>query len=238
MKSRRQQQREALLADIKQAAWDLVAEKGATGISIRAIAKQIGMTPPAIHYYYKTVDVLITELLIESFEAMLGSLVATRESTSAKPYPEQLFRYAAQYRTWALENPVQFQLIYGNPIPGYEQPTELTYPPARQSFALFASLIQEALDARALQLPPSYQTVPSTMLPAFDQLQQEPDHQFDPAVLYVTAALWSRFHGLVMLELFNLIQPVVGNTIIFFNQEVRNTLIEFGATDLSFLEEN
>ncbi|MEM8861459.1 MAG: TetR/AcrR family transcriptional regulator, partial [Chloroflexota bacterium] len=225
------------IAEIKQSAWNLVAEKGTSGISIRAIAKQIGMTPPAIHYYYKTVDVLITELLIESFEAMLESLTAIRVSNINKPHPEQLFQYATQYRAWALENPVQFQLIYGNPIPGYEQPTEQTYPPARQSFALFASLIQDALDVGAIQLPSSYQEVPETLNSAFSQLQQEPGHQFDPTVLYLTAALWSRFHGIVMLELYNLIQPVVGNTSIFFKQEVRNTLIEFGVTDFSFLEE-
>lgn len=238
MKSRREKQREALIAEIKQAAWDLVAEKGASGISIRAIAKQIGMTPPAIHYYFKTVDALITELLIESFEAMLASLTATKKQYSDQPYPNQLYHYAAQYRAWALNNPIQFQLIYGNPIPGYQQPTELTYPPARQSFALFASLIQEALDSAEIQLPSNYQKIPEQLQTPFAQLQQEPGHQFSPTVLYVTAALWSRFHGLVMLELYNLIQPVIGNTTVFFNHEVRNTLIEFGVTDLSFLKDN
>lgn len=237
MKSRREKQREALIAEIKQAAWDLVAEKGASGISIRAIAKQVGMTPPAIHYYYKTVDILITELLVESFKEMLASLAETKQLNIDKPYSEQLFQYASQYRAWALGNPVRFQLIYGNPIPGYQQPTELTYPPARQSFALFASLIQEALDSGEIQLPLAYQEIPESMSAPLAQLQQEPGHQFSPTVLYVTAALWSRFHGLVMLELYHLIQPVVGNTAVFFNREIRNTLLEFGASDLTFFKD-
>lgn len=228
MSTRRQKQREQLISEIKATAREMMAEKGTASISIRAIANQIGVTPPAIHYYFKTVDDLITVLVVDSFNALVNFQADTIESNKDMPYGDQLSLFAEAYRQWALENPVDFQLIYGNPIPGYSQPVEITYPPARRGFALFAGLLAEAINAGALTPPEQYQTAAATLDGPLAALQTHEGHQHDSVVLYVTAVLWSRFYGLVMMELFNLIQPVVGDTATFYKNEIRHALLEFG----------
>lgn len=236
MTSRRERQRKELIAEIKTTAKELMAESGTAGVSIRAIAKKIGMTPPAIHYYFKTVDDLITALLIDGFEALVTFQSQTVAKNKDEPFAVQFYEYAQAFRRWALENQIEFQLIYGNPIPGYSQPIEQTYPPARKGFALFAGLIDQAIQAGALMPPKRYQSAASSLSAPLAELQMHAGHQHDPAVLYITAAMWSRFHGLVTLELYNLIQPVVGDTSIFFHLEICHALHEMGVENIEILE--
>ncbi|MFK7806033.1 MAG: TetR/AcrR family transcriptional regulator [Anaerolineae bacterium] len=236
MTSRRERQRKELIAEIKKTAKELMAQSGTAGVSIRAIAKQIGITPPAIHYYFKTVDDLITALLIDGFEALVAFQEETVVQNKDESFALQFYRFAQAFRSWALSNQVEFQLIYGNPIPGYSQPVEQTYPPARKGFALFAGLIDRAIQAGALTPPPQYKSAANTLAAPLAELQMHEGHQHDPAVLYITAAMWSRFHGLVTLELYNLIQPVVGDTALFFHLEICHALQELGVADINTLE--
>lgn len=236
--SRREKQRKELIAEIKSTAKVLMAENGTAGLSIRAIAKRIEITPPAIHYYFKTVDDLITTLLIDEFNALVKYLKETAEENSGFPFSIQFYRYAHALRGWALANSTEFQLIYGNPIPGYVQPIEQTYPPAREGFALFAGMVSQAIEAKELSLPYQYLAAAERLSQPLSELQQEAGHQHDPAVLYMTASLWSRLHGLITLELYNLIQPVVGDIALFFHLEVIRTLTEIGVTNIEMVEKN
>lgn len=201
-----------------------MAEAGTAGLSVRAIARQMGMTSAALYYYYDSIDALITDLIIDAFDNMNAHLQAQAQGETAL---EQLIALALSYRQWALTHAVDFQLIYGNPIPGYQQPIELTYPPARHGFAFLAGLIFKAVEEDALTLPEDYTHLPPELQTSLTELRQIEGHDFPPAVLYLAASVWSRMHGMVMLELFDLIQPVIGDSAIFYRHEITLLLEQF-----------
>ena len=134
--------------------------------------------------------------------------------------------FGETYRGWALDHPTQFQLVYGNPIPGYDQPTEVTHPPARRSFALLADVLAGGFETGTLELPKSHGPLPDALEEAFEVLQEKEGHDLPAEALYLAASMWARMHGTVSLELFDLIQPVVGDSGAFYRHELRSFVDE------------
>ncbi|MBZ0286445.1 MAG: WHG domain-containing protein, partial [Anaerolineae bacterium] len=123
-------------AAIKAIARRHMAEQGTAAVGLRAIARDLDMTAPALYRYFPSLDDLITALIVDAYNANADAMA---EADAAQPPTDYLARLLAAlnaYRDWALAHPVDFQLIYGNPIPGYHAPAEITIPAARRNFAV------------------------------------------------------------------------------------------------------
>ena len=227
-KSRRERIRDLTRAEIKAAARDLMAEKGTAGLSMRAIGRRMDMTAAALYHYYGGLSELITALILDAFVQMADYLEAAAATPESEGAAAQLRAVANAQRSWALAHPIDFQLIYGNPIPDYEQPVEMTYPPARRSFLVTARIFARGLADGALVLPAGYQTFSPELTRSLEALTAVEGHDLPLPALYLTASAWSRIHGLIMLELFNLIQPVVNDTDAFFKHEIDQFLEQIG----------
>lgn len=214
--------------EIKDTAHKLMAEKGTAGLSVRAIARQMGMTAPALYHYYASLNDLITALIQDAFTQLAETLESAAAISKLTTSAERLISVSHAYRHWALEHPMDFQLLYGNPIPNYVQPTGVTYPPARRSFLVLAGLFNKANERGEIDLPAKYRNLPSAIEQSLFQLTQVDKHDVPQSALYLAAITWVKLHGHVMLELFNLIQPVIANTDEFFKYEIQNFLKEAG----------
>jgi AcrR family transcriptional regulator len=228
MSRRREKILDITREEIKDTARKLMAEKGTAGLSVRAIARQMGMTAPALYHYYESLNNLITALIQDAFTQLADTLEAAAINSTLTTSAERLSSVSYSYRQWALEHPMDFQLIYGNPIPNYEQPTDVTYPPARRAFLVLAKLFSAAIENEEVDLPKKYLDLPSALEQSLVKLTQVEGHDLPLPALYLTAATWVKLHGHVMLELFNLIQPVIDNTDEFFHYEIQNFLIQTG----------
>ncbi|MBX3063576.1 MAG: TetR/AcrR family transcriptional regulator [Anaerolineae bacterium] len=224
---RREKQRQAAAEEIKATARQLMQQNGTAGLSLRAISRELGLSSAALYYYYPSVADLITALSVDAFNSLTDTLAGIVHDET-RSYADRGWRLALAYRQWALEHPIDFQLIYGNPIPGYEQPTAIVYPPARRGFVQLAGLIAGAITAGELIPTADYTSLPSQIERSLVQLTQHEGHNLPPVALYIAAALWSKMHGLVMLELFNLIQPVIADTDAFYQHETLITLRQIG----------
>ena len=114
--------------EIKETARGLMAINGTAGLSLRAIAREMGMTAPALYHYYASLNDLITALILDAFTQLADTLETTAADPALTTVAERLTAVANANRQWALDHPLDFQLIYGNPIPDYEQPADITYP--------------------------------------------------------------------------------------------------------------
>lgn len=117
----REQNRAEVTDRILRAARAEIAEHGGVGLSMRAVARQVGVASSAIYRYFPTREALITAMVVESYQHLDGALVGARGWTDC----------ARRLRDWARSTPHEFQLIYGTPIPGYAAPPE-TVPAAEQ----------------------------------------------------------------------------------------------------------
>ncbi len=228
-RSRNEELNVANIQAIKDTARQLMAEHGTDGLSVRGIAKVLGITPPAIYHYFASLDELITALITDNFNALADALEAARATLPDSDPARQLAAVLLAYRTWAVAHPVDFQLIYGNPIPGYVAPREVTVPAVVRGFSVIVGLIEALLQSGRLTPQPPYDRIDE---PAFEQRIRETIAQdgypISEMAYYLGIVGWSRLHGIIMLEIFNHIQPVVGDVEAHYRAQVHRMMRSFG----------
>lgn len=227
-RKRHEAQYEATREDIKIAARQLMAANGTSGLSTRAVAKMVGLTAPALYHYYTNLDDLITALIVDAFNALADAMHAASEAEKQRSYAHQIHAAVLAYRDYAVAYPVDFQLIYGNPIPGYEAPSEITIPLARRPFETIIQVMIMAHEAGKMQLPAEYQSIPASISTFMQQWSNLFGAPIPSELLYALIVGWSRIHGMVMLELFNHTPPTVGDPAAFYEKEVDVYLKTFG----------
>ncbi len=225
-KARREEQHAAIREEIKGVARRLMGKEGTAGVSIRAIGREMQMTAPALYHYYPGRDALITDLIVDAFQALADRLEQVRDASTAPSAAGRLREVLLAYRAWALAFPVDFQLIYGNPIPGYEAPEETTVPAATRGLLIIAGLIAQALPAPQPAPRLEARRVPAALEAHFQALGKELD--LPPLAVYLATTGWPLVHGILMLELFNHIQPVVGNIDAFYEIQIDALLQTIG----------
>lgn len=219
----------ATCEEIKEVAREQMAEQGAAGISLRAIAGRMRLTAPALYRYYKNRDELITALIVDAFDALGETTGAAFEGHAGDDYAGRFAAAMLAYRDWALAHRADFVLIYGTPIPGYEAPAEITAPAARRSLAPVVALLGEAYRAGRLSAPPEYADTPPVVREHLTEWSRQSfDYDMPPAVMHTGFTAWTRLQGLIMLELFGHIHPVVGDPGALYRAEIRAILQRMG----------
>ncbi|OXM52886.1 TetR/AcrR family transcriptional regulator [Amycolatopsis alba] len=183
--SPRERYRDQVRAEIKQHAWEQIAAAGVPALSLNAIAKQVGMSGPALYRYFASRDDLITALIRDAYRSLADTVRAAFEAGA------DLSGLAVTIRDWARSDPQRYFLIYGTPVPGYHAPDDTT--------AISREVMAVLLDAcRAITVDS-----PET---AFDKhLDGHRDWAGDDpgtsATLHRALAFWTRLHGVLSLEL-------------------------------------
>jgi AcrR family transcriptional regulator len=183
--SPRERYRVQVRAEIKQHAWEQIATAGASALSLNAIAKQMGMSGPALYRYFASRDELITELIRDAYRGLADTVRAAFESGT------DLVGLGHVIREWARSDPHRYFLIYGTPVPGYHAPEDTT--------AIISEVMAVLIDAAG---------APSTDEPAtpFDtHLEDHRDwadgQQATVPTLHRALSFWTRLHGVLSLEL-------------------------------------
>lgn len=203
--SRRERLHAATLNEILDLARRQMRAHGAGSLSLRGIAREMGMSAPGLYRYFASRDELITALIVEAYLALGAALEAAAHH--AGPLAERARSLALAFRGWALANPAEYVLILGTPLPGYHAPFAVTQPVARQAFAPFIRLLAEAAEAGLLAFPAD-----SPGLPA--PLER------------VAISVWARLHGLITLELFGHLAPMVDDVTVLYEAEVQAVIVE------------
>jgi len=215
-------------SQIKAAARQQMAQHGTAGISLRGIARELGITAPAIYNYFPRLDDLITALIVDAFNALADAIEAAEAAVTSTTCGPKILASCLAYRAWAVAHPVDFQLIYGNPIPGYVAPAEVTVPLARRPFDGLFRLFLEAYQSGELVVPAEYEPVPASIAAHVATWLPTAGYDFPDALLCLLMSGWARIHGMVMLELFEHLGPVVGDAAAFYRYEVEAFLQHLG----------
>lgn len=235
-RNRDQQQHAELQENIKATARRHMATDGTAALSLRAIARDLDVTAPALYRYFASRDDLITALILDAYNAQADALQAEDALHHDADPATRLYAVLLRYRTWALEHPIDFQLIYGNPIPGYVAPEEATIAAARRNFEVVVAILQAAHETGQLHPPAAYTNLPPSIGSYLAHLAQRDGYPVAPHLLYIATAGWARIHGIIMLELFTHIQPVIGDTAAFYRAEVRQLMHSMGLAPPSAAE--
>ena len=127
---------------IKETAWKQIAEFGAPALSLRAIARELKITAPAIYNYFPDRDALVTALIIDAFTSFGDWQIEARDSIPAEDHSGRMKAIGLAYRNWAHTFPQRYQLIFGTPIPGYEGPIDKILPSSARSLSALVSVVE------------------------------------------------------------------------------------------------
>ncbi|MCM6776754.1 TetR/AcrR family transcriptional regulator [Nocardia sp. CDC159] len=202
--TRRDRLRAETTREIKSLALAQLTADGAGAISLRGIAREMGMTARAIYSYFATRDDLVTALVEEINTSLADALERARDE-AADP-GARLFAWGIALREWALANPAGFRLVYGDPIPGYRPPVD---GPAERA----ARRVCGGLNRLVAELCPDpvepVGSVEWSHFPAdYVAKVRAEAPEISPAVAALALRVWGRIHGLVTLEVYGQLRSV------------------------------
>ncbi|MGI5467518.1 TetR/AcrR family transcriptional regulator [Streptomyces sp. CA-132043] len=232
IKGARERARGEITTAIKDEARQQLAAEGAAKLSLRAVARELGMVSSALYRYFPSRDDLLTALILDAYNALgeaaetalaavdtaSGTSDAARARVDAGAPPAARWTAVCRaVREWALAHPHEYALLYGSPVPGYHAPDATAEPAGRVARALLA-VVRDAYVAGVLREPadPLPDAVVGDMLALSAELGEEL-----PAV--VTARLvgaWAQLFGLVGFEVFGQFNRVVDAREEFFEHAV------------------
>jgi AcrR family transcriptional regulator len=199
----RDRRRAETVQEIKTAALEQLAEGGPSGLSLRGVARAVGMTVQSLYHYFDSRDELLTALVIDGHRALAAAVQHAADASRGLPHAQRLFAASNAYRRWALANRPAFLLLYGTPVPGYEPPSrEEVIQGALSLAAPFLDVVFDGWSAEQLARVP--------VQPGAERLA-EVDTTKLPLPLGALALFYelrAQMHGLVMLELVGHLAPM------------------------------
>jgi AcrR family transcriptional regulator len=184
---------------IKETAWTQIAEYGAPALSLRAIARELKISAPAIYNYFPDRDALVTALIIDAYTSFGDWQLEARDAVASNDPREKLEAIGLAYRNWAHTHPQRYQLIFGTPLPGYQAPAEKVFPSSARSISALFSVVEELRAAGKLRTD-SVPTVSDKYRAYYDQWRTY-SGDINPISLFVAMIIWARVHGIVSLEI-------------------------------------
>src|ERR1700749_3118398 len=208
----RERVRAEITREITDVARAQLAADGAAALSLRAVARELGMVSSAVYRYFASRDELLTALIIDGYNA-LGAAVEQAD--------------AGAVRDWALAHPHEYALLYGSPVPGYQAPAD-TIVPAGRSAAVFG---RPASDAAAAGAPPPRAPpapAPATLAGDLAQLRDTVMPDVPDAVIAAALTAWAGVFGLISFELFGQFNNVITDRPAYFAHAVTSLARLFG----------
>ncbi|NMR18987.1 TetR/AcrR family transcriptional regulator [Cellulomonas fimi] len=229
--SRRDRQRTATEAEIKAAARAQLVETGAQGVSLRGIARQMGMTAPALYRYYSGLDNLL-EAMCEDCFAEVTHEVATQSAASGDDLGARLHLAVRAFRRWAVAHPAEFGLMFRDreEPKGLESCCEHSRRFAEQFLGLFVRIWAE----QPFELPDE-PVAPEAACAQLREYAASHGVELPMAALWVFASSWVRLFGVICMEVFGQLAFMFRDVEPYFEAELRSVVramgIEYVAPD-------
>lgn len=195
-----------MLSAVLEVARRQLGEVGPTALSLRSIAREVGVVPSALYRYLPGREAILTELIRSGYQR-LGD--AVREAEAAVARADHLQRWLTTWhatRAWALAHPHEYALLYGTPVVGYQAPAETVEPAIQVVLTLARTAIDaHAAGARPIEvagLPPAVRTDAEAIRAALPGFGVDLDGPIDDALVMLVIDAWTTLFGAISFELF------------------------------------
>jgi AcrR family transcriptional regulator len=195
---KRQDARERIEAQIIELGRRQLVTEGAAGLSLRAIARDLGMVSSAVYRYVANRDELLTLLLIYADSELADAVDAARDASGGS-WRDDVLTLAHGMREWAVEHPASWALRYGSPVPGHHAPAERTTAPGTRVIGALLSCVADGVVAGDVRTsdPSGHRTSAD-----FDEIRREFAFPGDDTVLAKCFVAWAGIVGAISLEVF------------------------------------
>jgi AcrR family transcriptional regulator len=197
----RERARAQTIADIIRLGRQHLAEHGAAALSLRAVARDLGVVSSAVYRYVGSRDELLTLLLVDAYNDLGDAVDAAVESVPADDFGGRFAALARAVRGWALREPARYGLLFGSPVPGYQAPAERTTAPGTRVVNTLVQILDAAHRAgRLAERGPS--SVPAPLAADLAAIRRELNVEVPGALLARGTLVWTSLFGAVSFEVF------------------------------------
>jgi AcrR family transcriptional regulator len=197
----RERARAQTVADIIRLGRQHLAQHGAAALSLRAVARDLGVVSSAVYRYVGSRDELLTLLLVDAYNDLGDVVDAAVESVPADESKARFAALARAVRGWALREPARYGLLFGGPVPGYQAPAERTTAPGTRVVIGLVRILDAAYRAgRLAERGPS--AVPAPLAADLDAIRRELHVDVPDALLARGALVWTSLFGAISFEVF------------------------------------
>ncbi|MFE4452172.1 TetR/AcrR family transcriptional regulator [Streptomyces sp. NPDC056796] len=213
----RERARVEVTAAIKAEARKQLAAEGAAKLSLRAVARELGMASSALYRYFPSRDDLLTALIVDAYDAMGEAAETARAEADGMglPHPDRWTAVACAVRDRALAHPHEYALVHGSPVPGYTAPPDTVGPASRVGQVLIG-LVHDARLADGVAVP----RLPPGLRPEAARMAADLAPDLPPAFAVALVSAWAQLFGLISFEVFGQFTRVVEARELFFRHAV------------------
>lgn len=227
--------RAELVQEIKDEARRQLAEGGAAALSLRAVARQVGMVSSGIYRYFPSRDHLLTALIVDAYDA-IGAAVEVADGACRRTDFTGRWRAACHaVRDWALAHPHEYALAFGSPVPGYSAPED-TIGPASRVTQVLAAVVREAAASGALRgafLPERTPVLSRAAAAEAARVAGVVSRGVPVDAVVRTLTAWTQLFGFVSFEVFGRFVGLVEDCDALFEQAVTDIGAFIGFTSTS-----
>jgi AcrR family transcriptional regulator len=223
----RERVRAEMAEEIKSVARRHLAEHGAASLSLRAVAREVGLVSSAVYRYYPSRDDLLTALIVDAYDAVGAAAEATEPTSGPGPgsgttrrrsVTDRWLALATALRAWAHEHRHEYALIYGSPVPGYQAPPDTVGPAARLPLA-FLRLVADGVASGEIDVTATGR-IPRPVRSDLAALRSGAGLDIPDVVLLRAFAAWSQLLGSLTLELFGHLHNVIDDHDAYFETQM------------------
>jgi len=196
---KRQETREKIERQIIELGRRHLVTEGAAGLSLRAVARDLGMVSSAVYRYVASRDDLLTLLVVDAYSELADAVDRAGAATGGS-WRGQLLAMAHAARAWAVDQPARWSLLYGSPVPGYHAPRERTLGPGTRVVGALFDTIGAGIAAG--DIPRSNAIAAQPLSSNFDRLRDEFEFAGDDSAVAKCFLLWAGLVGAISLEVF------------------------------------
>jgi AcrR family transcriptional regulator len=178
-----------------------LATHGAAALSLRAVARDLGVVSSAVYRYVASRDDLLTLLLVDAYDDLGDAVDAALAVVADDEHRERFLALGRAVRSWALAEPARYALLFGGPVPGYRAPAERTTVPGTRVPRALTQVVADAHAAGALRVPDDPAAGPA-LAAGLQQVRDETGLDLPDAALARGLLVWAALFGAVGFEVF------------------------------------
>jgi AcrR family transcriptional regulator len=222
--SRRDRARTETLRDIRDAARRVLVEQGVDGLALRAIAREVGLSAPALYRYFASREELVERVVADLYDELCDLLEIERDAVDPSRPGLQMLVVARAFRTWAITHPAEFGLLFGNAADGVVPDEGVGDGPAaragRRFGGVFAALFAAVHLRHAFPVPADDDLDPDLVVQLRTWGARLPV-ELPLGVMAVFLSCWVRLYGLVCMEVFGHLRFALADAGPLFEAEMR-----------------
>ncbi|MEU7144117.1 WHG domain-containing protein [Nocardia sp. NPDC046473] len=191
------------MTDIVRIGREHLATDGAAALSLRAVARDLGVVSSAVYRYVSSRDELLTLLVVDGYNALGDEVDAALAEAPDDPIG-QIRILARTVRRWALAEPARYGLLFGTPVPGYDAPADETMAPGTRVIIALQSLFARAYQSDLLHVPALVPRLSSPLATDFAQIRNDLHLDIPDWLIIRGVTFWASLFGAVSADVFDM----------------------------------